>query len=51
MEDAARLFGHAFALPEWYFIARGQFPNVTPYIASNEGFARKARISLPAWNS
>jgi hypothetical protein len=39
MEDAARLFGHAFALPDWYFIARGQFPNVTPYIASNEGFA------------
>jgi hypothetical protein len=39
VEDADRLFGHAFALREWHFIARGQFPNVAPYVASNEFFA------------
>jgi hypothetical protein len=29
------LWGNAFALPEWFFIARGEFPDVRPYIASN----------------
>ena len=35
VEDLDNLYGHAFALREWHFIARGQFPNVSPYIASN----------------
>lgn len=35
MEDLDNLYGHVFALPQWHFIARGQFPNVSPYIASN----------------
>ncbi len=33
------LYGHIFALPQWHFIARGEFPNVTPYIASNAAVA------------
>jgi hypothetical protein len=33
------LWGNAFALPEWFFIARGEFPNVQPYIASNPEIA------------
>ncbi|BCM92534.1 hypothetical protein IAD21_04416 [Abditibacteriota bacterium] len=33
------LYGQAFALPNWHFIARGQFPDVSPYIASNEAVA------------
>ena len=33
--DLDQLYGHVFALPQWHFIARGQFPNVRPYIASN----------------
>jgi hypothetical protein len=39
MEDLNNLYGHAFALPEWHFIARGEFPNFNPYIASNAEFA------------
>ena len=35
MEDLSALFGAAFALPEWHFIARGELPNVAPYVASN----------------
>lgn len=35
LEDLDNLYGHTFALPQWHFIARGQFPNVRPYIASN----------------
>ena len=33
--DLDQLYGHVFALPQWHFVARGQFPNVHPYIASN----------------
>ena len=39
LEDLENLYGHAFALPEWHFIARGQFPDVRPYIASNAQIA------------
>jgi hypothetical protein len=39
MEEIGNLFGHAFALKQWHFIARGQFPDVHPYIASNEQVA------------
>ena len=35
IEDFDNLYGHAFALPQWHFIARGQFPNVSPYVALN----------------
>ncbi|MBK7454622.1 MAG: hypothetical protein IPJ46_13165 [Anaerolineales bacterium] len=33
--DLDQLYGNVFALPQWHFIARGKFPNVRPYIASN----------------
>lgn len=33
--DLDKLFGAVFALPEWLFIARGEMPNVNPYIAAN----------------
>ena len=39
MEDLSALFGAAFALPEWHFIARGELPNVAPYVASNAAVA------------
>ncbi|HEX8368646.1 MAG TPA: hypothetical protein VF604_08900 [Pyrinomonadaceae bacterium] len=39
INDLSNLYGHAFALPEWYFIARGEFPDVNPYIASNANYA------------
>jgi hypothetical protein len=39
LADLNNLYGHAFALPEWYFIARGEFPDVNPYIASNAEYA------------
>jgi hypothetical protein len=35
IKDLDNLFRHAFALRDWHFIARGQFPDVRPYIASN----------------
>ena len=35
MDDMNALYGAVFALPQWHFIARGQFPDVRPYIASN----------------
>ena len=35
MEDMDALFGAAFGLPEWLFVARGELPNVNPYIAAN----------------
>lgn len=38
MEDLNRLFGAAFALPQWRFIARGTLPNVNPYIASKADY-------------
>ncbi len=34
MEDLNKLFGAAFALPKWFFIGRGEIPNISPYIAS-----------------
>ena len=36
--DLDTLYGHAFALPQWYFIARGESPNVQPYIAANPAY-------------
>lgn len=39
MADLNNLYGHAMALPEWYFVARGEFPDVKPYIASNAQYA------------
>ena len=35
----SNLFGHVFALPEWHFIARGEFPDINPYVASNAAIA------------
>src|SRR2546423_11456183 len=39
IEDLENLYGHAFALRQWHFIARGRFPDVNPYVASNAQFA------------
>jgi hypothetical protein len=39
MEDLNDLYGHAFALPQWHFIARGEFPNLVPFIAANAAYA------------
>ncbi len=39
MGDLNNLWGAAFALSEWHFIARGELPNVRPYIASNAEYA------------
>lgn len=39
LEDLEKLYGEAFRLREWYFVARGKFPEVRPYIASNKGAA------------
>ncbi|HQU81994.1 MAG TPA: hypothetical protein PKY59_02655 [Pyrinomonadaceae bacterium] len=39
MEDLNALFGAAFALEKWNFIARGELPNVYPYVASNPAAA------------
>jgi hypothetical protein len=38
MEDLNRLFGAAYALPKWIFIARGVIPNINPYIASRADY-------------
>ncbi|MFL6229540.1 MAG: hypothetical protein ACJ741_12250 [Pyrinomonadaceae bacterium] len=35
IKDQSNLFGQAFALREWHFIARGKFPDVHPYIAKD----------------
>lgn len=35
MSDQEALFGAAFRLKEWHFIARGEIPDVKPYVASN----------------
>lgn len=35
MEAMNDLFGAAFSLEKWEFIARGEMPNVYPYVASN----------------
>lgn len=37
--DQNALFGAAFRLHEWYFIARGTLPDVRPYVASNPTIA------------
>lgn len=39
MEDLNNLYGAAFALSQWHFIARGTPPDVNPYIASNADYA------------
>jgi hypothetical protein len=44
MEDLTNLYGAAFALSEWHFIARGEFPVVNPYIAANAEFAGGQRL-------
>jgi hypothetical protein len=40
IEDKNALWRAVFALKEWNFIARGEFPNMQPYVASNEGVAK-----------
>lgn len=35
MHDKAALYSAAFKLPEWYFIARGEFPSIRPYVAAH----------------
>jgi len=39
MKDLNALFGAAFALEKWHFIARGELPDVYPYVASNPAAA------------
>lgn len=39
MENLNALFGAAFALEKWEFIARGEMPNVNPYIAARADVA------------
>lgn len=39
LEDLNALYGGAFRLPQWHFIARGAFPDVRPYVASNAAVA------------
>lgn len=39
IEDLNELYGAAFALENWHFIARGEFPNVSPYVAANAEYA------------
>jgi len=39
LEDLNNLYGAVFALPEWHFIARGELPNLSPYIAANADYA------------
>jgi hypothetical protein len=39
MDDFNNLYGAAFALEKWNFIARGELPNVTPYVAANADYA------------
>lgn len=38
-EDIENLSKQIFALPKWHFIARGEFPEVNPYVASNADYA------------
>ena len=42
--DQNALFGAAFRLKEWHFIARGTVPDVRPYVASNPGIASGAAM-------
>jgi hypothetical protein len=35
IHDKSALYGAAFKLPSWHFIARGEFPNIRPYVAAN----------------
>ena len=44
MEDLNALFGAAFTLPHWNFIARGEIPDVYPYIASNPAAGNQPMI-------
>lgn len=44
MEDLNALFGAAFALENWLFIARGELPHVSPYVASNAEIANGAQM-------
>ena len=37
-EDLNKLFGAVFALDEWIFIARGELPNISPYIAARADY-------------
>ncbi|MCD9188364.1 MAG: hypothetical protein LUM44_18245 [Pyrinomonadaceae bacterium] len=39
MEDLNALFGAVFALEKWNFIARGELPDIYPYVASNPATA------------
>ncbi len=39
MDNKSRLWSALFSLEQWHFIARGEFPNVTPYVAANEAIA------------
>ena len=39
MDDLNNLFGATFALEKWLFIARGELPNVNPYVAANADYA------------
>src|SRR5687768_2349152 len=39
METLDNLYRATFALVDWHFVARGRFPNVRPYVASNSEIA------------
>ncbi|HEY8561085.1 MAG TPA: hypothetical protein VIL74_11990 [Pyrinomonadaceae bacterium] len=45
IDDLNELWSAAFALPEWHFIARGELPNISPYIASNANYANGAQMA------
>ena len=38
MEDLNRLFSAAYTLDQWIFIARGELPNINPYVASRADY-------------
>ena len=37
--DLNNVFGETFALEKWLFIARGELPNISPYVAANADYA------------
>lgn len=39
IEFLNELYGATFSLPEWLFVARGELPNVNPYVAENADVA------------
>jgi hypothetical protein len=38
-DNKSRLWSALFSLEQWHFIARGEFPDMTPYVAANKAIA------------